>query len=79
MHVVVKLALGLHTHEAAEGHVFTDLADKVFANLFQGLAVQIEFKQSSHIGRGLFGNQARSIFGHLLEFRVLRHKVRFGI
>ena len=79
VHILVQLALSFETLEATEGHVFADLANESRTDFFEGLAVNIESRQSSDVSRVLFGNQTNRILGHLLEFFVLGNEVGFRV
>ena len=71
--------LGFNAREAAEGHVFADLADESRTDGFERLVAEGEFAEGGDVGRVLFGDEADGVLGHLNEFGVLRDEVRFGV
>ena len=77
--VVGEQALGFDAFEAAEGHVFADLADKRLADVFDRAFAERQRGESGEVGRGLFGHELDGVLGHLDEFGVLGNEVRFGV
>ena len=79
MDVGVELALGFNAREAAERHVFADLANEALADFFKRGIADLAGGEGFDVGRVLFGNGADGVSSHLQEFRVLGNEVRFGV
>ena len=77
--VGVELALGFNAREAAERHVFADLANEALADFFKRGIADLAGGEGFDVGRVLFGNGADGVSSHLQEFRVLGNEVRFGV
>ena len=74
-----KFALRLDALEAAEGHVFADLADETRADAVNGGAVERESEELFDRGGVLLSDELDAVVSHLEEFRVLRDEVGFGV
>jgi len=71
--------LGFSANEAADGHVLADLADEGLADLFNGLAVDLEGGQGFDVGRVLGGDEFGNVLDEGQEVVVLGDEVGLAV
>lgn len=74
-----ELAFTFNDLEAADGDVFTDLADQAFTNFVNGRAVERKSGKSSNVSRFVFGDELGDIVGESDEVGILSNEVGFGV
>ena len=79
MDILFNEALSFDAGEAAERHVFADLADESLADAFNRGFTERKLEERSDVGRVLFGDELDGFASHLQELGVLRNEVRFGV